>query len=525
MIHDFSRSVPDLNSLTNSAYSISSYLKDGNFKVSLAAQEANNLYQEGIKLVVSEVNKKPIIDEIVSPVVITLSEIFSSKLTQHAFILHRHLSKTYRIFIELTLHQCSRHGSVPITNETRDDIIKNSKEILCILPKEEVGARFEYRCAEQAAKCLKVVKSFWKKSPEHILNIGEAAEGTSFFGIIKGFQGFIKDAKNDWVHEWYPYIHELQWLSANIKTKEDFKNIIGARLKNFQEKGKKYTICLALIFVDLIKNPDVAENVRELAAKGLADLFIIREHGDIIAYLAKLLSQVKLTEKAAIKADRYWKTRSLIMQNLEELAKDPAYKEYIRVIADSLANKVQHNQLIHIEEKERIQKRLELLQDENEEIQKSIEQIQSKLTARKKDKQRSDDHIQQSFNKHNEMNLPTEQKEKKRKIIGSGLQASFIGEDMLLSAEKNEKKRKRIDTQLAFTKQKSIKLTDEKRNDQRNQVNIQALEAKLKKDQDKKVVIKRDLEKMHLFEKVLEEIHSEEKNCVNRLDVIRSLCT
>ncbi|KIC74340.1 coiled-coil domain-containing protein [Candidatus Protochlamydia amoebophila] len=514
-----------LRSVTEGADRIHGYLKDGQFDHENATKEANDLYQKGVKLVIAEVQKNLSIKDSVFPVVKALNDIILDDKTYTLSSFHQSLSKVYRIFIELTWYQCYCQRSWQTLNKTRDSIIENSKNIISVLPKNEISTRFEYRCAEQAAKCLKVVESFWKKSPEHILNIGESAEGTSFFGIIKGFQGFIKDARNDWVHEWYLYIHELRWLSANIKTQEDFKNIIGVRLKNFQEKGNKYTICLALIFVDLIKNPEVTENVRKLAAKGLADLFIIREHGDIIAYLAKLLSQVKFTEKAAIKADRYWKTRFLIMQSLEELAKDPAYKEYIRVTADRLANKVHHNQRIHIEEKEQIRKKLESLQGKNEEIQESIEQTQSKLTARKKDKQRSDDHIQQSFNKHNGVNLLTEQKGKKRKIIGSGLQASFIEEDMLLSAEKNEKKRKRIDTQLAFTKQKSIKLTDEKRNYQRNQVNIQALEAKLKKDQDKKVAIKRDLEKMHLFEKVLEEIHSEEKNCVDRLDVIRSLCT
>ncbi|WP_148300672.1 hypothetical protein, partial [Candidatus Protochlamydia sp. R18] len=411
MIHDSSKSVPDLISLTNSASSISSYLKGGKINFSLAEQEANKLYQEGIKLVISEVNKKPIIDEIVSPVVITLSENFSSTLTltQHVFTLHRHLSKAYRIFIELTWHQCSRHG-VPTMNETRDDIIENSKGILRILPKEEVGARFEYRCAKQAAKCLTPVESIWKKLFEHSLSIGEAAQGISPFGIIKNGIELSKDVRKEWPAEWYFYIHDLRWLSANIRTEGDFKNIIEKKIENLQGKGKQYTICLALIFVDLIKNSEVTNKVRELASKGLADLFVLRDRdrvSKLTKFALKKYPNFEFLQNIVKKADRYWETRSLIMQSLEELAKNADYEEYSNEIVGSLV-KIQ-SETIHIEEQSTIQESLKVLKEKNKRLQEAIEEEELILATIKRDKQQKRSSIQTPFIAHDMANLQLEE--------------------------------------------------------------------------------------------------------------------
>ncbi|WP_213106659.1 hypothetical protein [Candidatus Protochlamydia amoebophila] len=385
-----------LQSLTEGAYRIHSCLKDGQFDHIQATQEADNLYQEGVQLVIAEVNSNPIFKEIVSPVVCRLNEIVSLEDTQHLASFHRSLSKVYRLFIEITWYQCLRQGSLPTWNKTRDSIITNSRSIHSILPEKEIGARFEYRCAEQAAKCLTVVKSIWKKYPNHILNIGESAEGSSFFGVIKGFQELNKDVKKDWLQAWYPYIHELRWLSTNIKTQKDFKNIIETRLKDFQDKGKKYTVCLALTFVDLIKNPGVTENVRKLASEQLAKLFLLRDQDRLSTLTERALGKfpnVKLLQKTVKNEDRYWKTRSLIMQSLEKLVEDSAYKEYIRDSIKSLREVRTHS--IHAEEKEEIQKSLKILEEDKEEFQKAIEQDESSLAAKKGKKQRGEDDIEE----------------------------------------------------------------------------------------------------------------------------------
>ncbi|WP_226988468.1 hypothetical protein [Candidatus Protochlamydia sp. R18] len=330
-----------------------------------------------------------------------------------------------------------------ILKKTRNAMIENSTAILSLLPENEIGARFEYRCAEQAAKCLKVVKSALKRYSGHLLDIGESAEGTSFFGVLKGSKGFLKEAKKDWVYEWYPPVLELRWLSAGIKKQRDFKDIIEVRLKNFQEKGKEYTICLATIFLDLIKNKDseVSDNVRMLATKALANLLRCKDEDRVsktVNTVLKILPDTKVVQNVVKNEDRYWNTRVLIMQSLLKLVKDRTHSEYIQVILPSLDD-------VQMASNHKLEKR-------------KIQEVLMKLVNRIKEYQ------------------------------------EIIEEDnAILEANKEE---------------------------QRDEEDIQELEAKLKNDEKEKQETEIYFDKINLAEKALEELHKEEADYVNRLKTI-----
>ncbi|WP_213105331.1 hypothetical protein [Candidatus Protochlamydia amoebophila] len=432
-----------LQSVTEGAYRINSCLTEGRFDYKKAKQEASSLYQEGLKLLIAEINKKPIIKKNVFPVVCVLNDILSLEIVQHTEALHKSLSKVYRIFIEITSFQYYHQGTLKISNKTRDAMIGNSTAMLSLLPENEIGVRFEYRCAEQATKCLKVVKSALKRYSGHLLDIGESTEGTSFFGILKGSKGFLKEAKKDWVHEWYPPVLELRWISAGIKKQADFKDIIEVRLKNFQEKGKEYTICLATIFVDLIKNkdPEVSNNVRMLAANNLANLFLCKDEDRVsktVNTVLKILPDTKVVQNVVKNEDRYWNTRILIMQSLLKLVKDRTLSEYIQIILPSL-DEVQMA-TNHKLEKRKIQKILMQLENRIEEYQEIIEEDKAILEANKEE--------------------------------------------------------------------------------QRDEEDIQELEAKLKNDEKEKQETEIYLDKINLAEKALDELHKEEADYLNRLKTI-----
>ncbi|KIC71140.1 hypothetical protein [Candidatus Protochlamydia amoebophila] len=123
-------------------------------------------------------------------------------------------------------------------NETRDDIIKNSKEILGILPQEEVGARFEYRCAKQAAKCLTPVESIRKKLFEHFLNIGEAAQGISPFGIIKMGVNLVKMSEKSGLLNGIFTFTNFDGFLQILKRKATLKILLEKDLKGFEAKAK-----------------------------------------------------------------------------------------------------------------------------------------------------------------------------------------------------------------------------------------------------------------------------------------------
>ncbi|KIC71141.1 hypothetical protein [Candidatus Protochlamydia amoebophila] len=118
------------------------------------------------------------------------------------------------------------------------------------------------------------------------------------------------------------------------------------------------------------------KNVRELAFKGLADLFLLRDH-DRVSKLAELslkkYPNSKFFQKIVKKADRYWETRSLIMQSLEGLAENSNYKEYINEIVDSLV-KIQ-SETIHIEEQNEIQESLKVLEKKIKRFRKLLKKM------------------------------------------------------------------------------------------------------------------------------------------------------
>ena len=78
-------------------------------------KNAEELYRKGTELVTLAVaNRKQIFPDVVSPVVIELSDVVSLEKIQNETELHRVLSKTYRTFVEYTWYQLWNKGSLPV---------------------------------------------------------------------------------------------------------------------------------------------------------------------------------------------------------------------------------------------------------------------------------------------------------------------------------------------------------------------------------------------------------------------------
>jgi hypothetical protein len=350
------------------------------FDIEHAKQEAEQLYQEGLQLVHAEVNGKPLLKEIVSSVVFELNEVIPLGSIQHQVPLHQTFSKVYRVFIELTWYQCWRQRQQPVYSDYRDKIIANSNLVMTVLPEDQIGVRFEYSCAEQAAKCLTPSEKIWKKYLDHLLNLGEAAEGGSTFGIVKAFKALDTEAGKDWIQKWYLDIHPLRWISTRIRNMQDFNAMIVPELQKFKDKGGNYTLCLATIFMDLIKNPTVEDQVKIRAAMGFVDIFLLEDQDWISQILNGMLKKIPLNpiQKAAKREDRYLLTRTLILQSIEELVKEGNYP-YLEESIKALVT-VQRKS-IHADERRAIQLKLQELSREKAKFQQDIEEKEEYLES------------------------------------------------------------------------------------------------------------------------------------------------
>jgi hypothetical protein len=349
-----------------------------------AEQEAQQLYQEGIQLVAMEASGKPIANGDALLIAHKLNDVIATNGIEHQLPFLRAISKVYRIFLELTWTYSWRQNQMPVHTDTRDKILQSADRMITLLEghQAEIETQFEYRCAKQAAKCLTPSEKIWNKYLDHLLNLGEAAQGLSVFGIIKAFKTLVIDTGKDWIQGWYPDVQQLRWLSTRIRTVQDFNDIIVSELPRFKEKGGKYTLCLATIFMELIQNPIVEEGVKTRAATGFADLFRLEDRDRVSRFLNHALKKVpiKPVKEAAKKEDCYLLTRALILEYIEKLVKEGRYphlnlQECVRTLVTA------QKQTVHESERKAIQLKLHELGREKAEIQKFIKETKEYLES------------------------------------------------------------------------------------------------------------------------------------------------
>ncbi|MBS0648394.1 MAG: hypothetical protein JSS10_04110 [Verrucomicrobia bacterium] len=372
-----------LKTITETAQSIGTLMTRPNFDPPHAIEQSEILYREGIELVAKEVEGQPILKEdIVSSVVTELNELVAAENIQNHIPLHQTLSKVYHIFIEITWYQCWRQQQRPVFTTTIEKILNNCDRIRKNLPKDQAGIWFEYSCAKQAAKCLTPSETVWGKYIDILLSLGEHIQGKSIFGIIRDAIAIGVEVEKRWIKRWYLPIYQLRWSSTLVRTKRDFETLIGPQLEKFQKEGGKYTLCLATIYRELIRNPAVEEEAKLLASKELAGLVQLQDDKSIASnlanYLIKRLPHLKPIKYLAIKADRYWPTRLMITQYAFELKKEGKLP-YIRETINALLT-FQRKTRIE-DERQAIQLQIEKLKAESTQTKELIEKCQAFLQA------------------------------------------------------------------------------------------------------------------------------------------------
>ncbi len=375
--------VHTLQSMTEAAMAIQACVTNGSFDHKRAERLSAQLYKDAQDLVRAEWNNKPLFPEVITPVAVNLDMIVSDPQLHQLDSLHRPLSKAYRVFIELSWCQCWRQGDRPIASEKIDDLVNHSNQMLSLLPKKQFISRFEYSCARQAARFLNPTESIWTKylalMPKAAgagisLSIGEILD------VLKDLAGF---AKRDWIKGWYPEVHHLRWLSTNVTTVVDFVNNISPLLQLYEVRGGKYSQCVAAICIELIENPNIDIQCRKRAADELNKLLTLRDQDRVsrlLEYLHTKLPKVKTIAQLVRKADRFFKTREMVMSFLKEVKEHehlqtcrPILREGIQLM--SISSSPALTQL----EKAQLAKSLSEMRDENDTSREYLEGLRLQL--------------------------------------------------------------------------------------------------------------------------------------------------
>lgn len=133
--------------------------------VEAARKAGRELYELGNKMIENGVSSHPLMDdanESVLPVIEKLCAIMARSGYQECVSLNRTLAKAYRVFLELRINQsCRRKERMSVFPTAKDTYIQLSKDMSSILRsrKNSTLAKFEFRCARQAARCLATTDS------------------------------------------------------------------------------------------------------------------------------------------------------------------------------------------------------------------------------------------------------------------------------------------------------------------------------------------------------------------------------
>jgi hypothetical protein len=329
-----------LQTVTEAAMAIQSCLTNGVFNFVEAQRKSDRLYSDALELVRAECNSAPLFTQDVLPVALTLDEVVPEKKIQHLDDLQSSLSKTYRVFIELTWHQCWRNKNRPVYSSDIQGLISNSDKLMKQLSKDQIATRFEYSCARQAARYLNPTDSIWNKYLELAPSAVGAGVHLSIGEMLGVLTKVIQYAKHDWMKGWYPDVRYLRWVAANVKTIKDFDDTITPELDKFKTKGDKFTQCLAAACFEVINNPQVVDSgCRERAAKELSSLLLLVDTSRVERFLASIRDKFpksKFIGHLVQRADRYYKTREMVMTYLRELSQQNIHKGLLTLFKENL---------------------------------------------------------------------------------------------------------------------------------------------------------------------------------------------
>jgi len=274
-----------------------------------------------------------------SSIVVKLNTVFAefAEMNQNNNKLHRVLSKVYRIFVELMWFQCQLNGVTPTYSKTKQDIIQLSDKMISGLGKDEIQAKFNYRCAQEAAKHLNPpTQEIIQKYMGDLFALAGAIADNSIPAFISAFFQLAQDIDQDWARDWYKDVHCMNWMIIPLKTIPSLEIDIISTIDGFKwgnkelrTKDRQYTICLAIISTKFIQHPNADQALKHKSHELLNTLLRLKEKGLKSKMLTSIAQQTNHTPNIIItiaeSQDKFFKTRRFAEQCLAKIYNNPNY--------------------------------------------------------------------------------------------------------------------------------------------------------------------------------------------------------
>jgi len=322
---------------------LKSYLNSNDAK--RAVEELKLLYHDG-KILTNTIITTGILPAgiqdfgTLTTVVVNLNKVFTAVAEHHQSNnkLHRVLSKVYRIFVELMWFQCQINDNSPILPDTKQEITVLLQKMADGLGKNEIQAKFNYRCALEAAKHLNPPSQvFIQKYTGDIFAIAGAIAEKSVSNFAKAFLQLAIDIDQDWVRDWYKDVHCINWIIVPLKTIPSVELDIITSIEGFnlerhklRTKDSQYTIGLAIISKKFIQHPKADPDLKKKSLELLAILFRLKEKGlktKVLASIHQKNYTPELISTIAESQDKFFKTRRFTEQCFNKILDNPLCAE------------------------------------------------------------------------------------------------------------------------------------------------------------------------------------------------------
>ncbi len=243
---------------------------------------AQELYMDAVEMIVAELEGNPVLpdEKTVHPIIEDLHSVLEKRGYQSFIELQRTLSKIFRVFIEISWYQSWRIGinnkeeKVRVADSFRDELINTAKLIKTILQNRNdvTGARFELRCARQAAKRLEPSTDLWKQYTLHVVKLAAAGGDRNMTAIWDALKPLLQDLERDipygW-HIWYQQAHIMRWEATRVQSVEDFQEKVANHIPRCKNQGDNLSLCLSIVLTELIKKPHLNTEVKRRALYGI----------------------------------------------------------------------------------------------------------------------------------------------------------------------------------------------------------------------------------------------------------------
>lgn len=242
------------------------------------------------------------------------------------------LSQSYHLLLEVLWYQKWYQLEQPMDKEGQGQVLAQAEYQLSQLPGEvrfqdgklisTVDTRFYLRSMQEAAQCLDVEEGAWQTY------LSQFQSPKSFNQVYTSLRASIQGMP---LADWYVETWRLGWVSLQITTLEGFEQAIALEVPAYLEKGKEYTISLAMAYMTIINNPQATQSLKDRVFHGtetypgLTRLIELEHQG---GWLDLLTHREEIWNAIIGQADRFGETRYLAMEYLLRLVHQPPSSPY-----------------------------------------------------------------------------------------------------------------------------------------------------------------------------------------------------